>query len=955
MMGGLEAYELRLIRCFLAGSRDVDASHAGDEGTEISSSAEVDNCIDGTGNFEEGIREVVAQIENGFYAKALASKWVSILFGDMSKFDISGGNGKDAAQFFYEFVESRVAGTWTSESGGAATDEEADHRAVLILSLGVAALCAFVQANMTGPTDQKFSCSPLLSVLEGVGAPVGYFEKEWESWARSQLMIDGCDLIGKFDLPQYLILAKLLLVNPAERMVKTQETRRKGPRTSSWWGLRALMMQQRVLAERSASILSLCITFSKETCEKFGTHEAVQQLGWNLRSQEAKSLAAAVHLEVGFMEHLYGHNDAARESFDKAGGACGLEFEITGVLGYRTEYQEEAKAQMVLVTKTVPAEDDAWLDFLDGVEVKHQEAESNVEKCEIHLLPKLVEYKDSTQSENLHGVDKKGLNSIEQAVVLAWCVDVKKSNPEDELRSWQMAPYIEAIDEQQRSPFMVKAWCQLLRIRWETTRTRTRERAFLMMEQLTDDIRRGDLKVSQRMLYAFCVPFPILTALLKEYAEMMVRFGIVGDALRLFEELEMWNSLIDCYCLLGKKAAAADLIRERLKVQPEEPRLWCSLGDVIMDDECYNKAWEFSGYHFARAQRSLARTAYNKHNYTKAIEHWDLALSLNPLYPDGWFALGSSATKAKDLDKAVHAFTRQVQLDPENGESWNNIAAINMQKKRSKEAFVAFREALKLKRNSWQMWENFAQVALDVANFSQAILALEKVLDLSEEKRVDIIAYRRLIEELEVRKGLLVRPGTNSCKPKKDTDENPDAEDEFDSFASLALPLPTVASSSKKSLPAGDIEELSLSESHVGSLASSKETDMLLEKTGKLLSRIVAKGQGGGEVWGLKARWHKIMGDMNMCVEALLKQVRAYQGSKWQSSQENFEKFARVSLQLCEAYLEMALTGSGKRELSAAQMLLRNTIKQAEPFKNTQQFKDLESCLLKVKSLTEAI
>ncbi|BFI27698.1 tetratricopeptide repeat protein 27 [Marchantia polymorpha subsp. ruderalis] len=952
MMGGLEAYELRLIRCFLGGSRNADASHAGDERTEISRFAEADDCIDGTGNFEEGIREVVAFIENGFYAKALASKWVSTLFGDLPKFDISGTNGKDGAKFFYEFVESKVAGTWTSEIDGATTDEGGDHRAVLILSLGVAALCAFVQANMTGPTDQKLSCSPFTSVLEGCGAPLGYFDKEWDSWARSQLMIDGCDLIGKFDLPQYLILAKLLLVNPAERMVKTQESRRNGPKTWSWWGLRALMMQQRVLAERSPSILSLCITFSKEISEKFGTHEAVQQLGWNLRSQEAKNLTAAVHLEVGFMEHLYGHNDAARESFDKAGGACGLEFEITGVLGYRTKYQEEAKAQMVLLKKTVPTEEDTWLDFLDGVEVKHQEPESDVENSEIHLVPKLLESKDSTQSDNLQSVDKKGLNSIEQAVVLAWCVDVKKSNPEDELRSWQMAPYIEAIDEQQRSPFMVKVWCQLLRIRWEATRTRTRERAFLMMEKLTDDMRRGDLKVSQRMLYAFCVPFPILTALLKEYAEMMVRFGIVGDALRLFEELEMWNSLIDCYCLLGKKAAAADLIRERLKVQPEEPRLWCSLGDVIMDDECYNKAWEFSGHHFARAQRSLARTAYHKHNYMKSIEHWDLALSLNPLHPDGWFALGSAATKAKDLDKAIHAFTRQVQLDPENGESWNNIAAINMQKKRSKEAFAAFREALKLKRNSWQMWENFAQVSLDVANFSQAILALEKVLDLSEEKRVDIIAYRRLMKELEIRKGLLVRPKTNSFK---DTDENRDAEDEFDSLSSLGLPSPAVAFSSKENLPEGDTQELSPSESDSGSLVSSKETDMLLEKTGKLLSRIVARGQGGGEVWGLKARWHQIMGDMDMCVEALLKQVRAYQGSKWQSSEENFEKFARVSLQLCEAYLEMALSGSGKRELSAAHMLLRNTIKQAEPFNNTQQFKDLESCLLKVKSLMQAI
>lgn len=33
----------------------------------------------------------------------------------------------------------------------------------------------------------------------------------------------------------------------------------------------------------------------------------------------------------------------------------------------------------------------------------------------------------------------------------------------------------------------------------------------------------------------------------REYAELMVGFGLVGDAMKLFEELELWNNLIDCY------------------------------------------------------------------------------------------------------------------------------------------------------------------------------------------------------------------------------------------------------------------------------------------------------------------------------------------------------------------------------------------------------------------------
>lgn len=35
--------------------------------------------------------------------------------------------------------------------------------------------------------------------------------------------------------------------------------------------------------------------------------------------------------------------------------------------------------------------------------------------------------------------------------------------------------------------------------------------------------------------------------LFREQAELMVSFGLVGEAMRVFEELELWNNLIDCY------------------------------------------------------------------------------------------------------------------------------------------------------------------------------------------------------------------------------------------------------------------------------------------------------------------------------------------------------------------------------------------------------------------------
>ena len=45
---------------------------------------------------------------------------------------------------------------------------------------------------------------------------------------------------------------------------------------------------------------------------------------------------------------------------------------------------------------------------------------------------------------------------------------------------------------------------------------------------------------------------------------------------------------------------AEQLIKRRLEVTPDEPRLWCALGDLTLDDAAYLQAWERSGHRNAR-------------------------------------------------------------------------------------------------------------------------------------------------------------------------------------------------------------------------------------------------------------------------------------------------------------------------------------------------------------------
>ncbi len=66
--------------------------------------------------------------------------------------------------------------------------------------------------------------------------------------------------------------------------------------------------------------------------------------------------------------------------------------------------------------------------------------------------------------------------------------------------------------------------------------------------------------------HAFGVLCPLRAALRKELGEQLLSTGLVGAAMGLFEEEELWDSLIICYRLLQKLPQAQQLVQARLQV-----------------------------------------------------------------------------------------------------------------------------------------------------------------------------------------------------------------------------------------------------------------------------------------------------------------------------------------------------------------------------------------------------
>ncbi|CAL5075675.1 unnamed protein product [Urochloa decumbens] len=839
---------------------------------------------------------VLAAVEAGDYEAALAAAAPQLLPSSAS----SGPPGS-AAEFYADLAAATRAFLLGDGDGGAA-GEGFECRCAVVFSAAVAALLAFTQKNLTGP-PREFPTFPFWtsSLDEGCYSNLGDI---WDAWASDKLASFGSHVHGKFPHLQFIVFAELLLTS----LLSLSDCW-----SVSWWLFRISMFQQNILDELSSSLYDQVQVYKNKMLDHFCELEKVSTY-WDslLCDGEGSYFVSAAFLEAGIAEYKYGRVDASRLHLDSAQKACGLHLSLTGILGFRTIHQVDAKSQMVLVAKTNKSGSDErqtsepTLAQNDNAALKNARSSVPVESdefCDILRTPRLVHEGSNSASENTTGSSANiSLSAMQQAAVLAQCLHVSRRSRSDEMSGWEMAPYIESIDSQGESYFVVRSLCDILRVRWESTRSRTKQRALLMMENLVEDVGKEFPVAAQRVKMVFGVHMPTLPALRKEYGELLISCGIVGEALDIFKDLELWDNLIYCYRLLGKVADAVSLINARLSVTPNDPRLWCSLGDVTNNDDHYKKALEVSNNKSARAMRSLARSAYNRNDFHTSKILWESALSLNSLVPDGWFAYGTAAWKDKDLDKAVDAFSRAVQIDPENGEAWNNIACLHMIRGKSQAAVQAFREAVKFKRNSWEIWENYSKVALDTGNVRLTLEAVKTVLNLSSNKRFNVDILDKVMTLLEEQPPHFVDTHEASDDTNKET----------------------------------------------------RQSNQLLDIIGDILQQIVRSGGSNADVWGLYARWHKTKGNLLACSEASLKQVRSLQGSGLWHDQKKFTKYAQASLQLCKVYMEISSSSGSKRELLIAEMHLKSTLKQSADFSDTEEYKALDNCLEEIKNLIAA-
>lgn len=562
------------------------------------------------------------------------------------------------------------------------------------LIVGVACLHVFVQANWTGP-DLDVKPSDILAFPE----PSSVSDSLLNSKAVSELAYGGEPAYHLAQFAAFLRFAQIIFSAPCAQLNYTP-----------WWRLRVSIIHEQLLDEAvplPSDVLGSLIPLIERT------------------STSDPDLAGRLQLEQGLLEHIFSHDKSAAECFVRAARATGLQYELTGALGKRTKFQENALSQLVLLAESrrrdgdvrerSSADTNASVGPLNGSNFQSGGSEEmTVIKAGLpETLPlnddTLLEQTEFTSSNpsttallrHLDPSSQPPLHPLDQCILLSLCLNVRNTSPSHGLTSEQMSPYVARVISHPRN-WSVHTMALLLRSRLESTRTRTVERSTLQLQALIDQMPTADSELSERLLYFHSIPLPSRWEMERELALRYLSIGVVKSALEIFERLEMWEEVVKCWQSMERRDQAITIVRDLLQGRKEEAdsviskgkdvsaarrttldsareaKLWCLLGDLEPEHAAthYEHAWCLSKETSGRAVRSLGGYYFARGEFARAVPCLLKAVAINPLLSRPWFILGCAYIRMEDWEGARDAFSRCVGIDDEDAESWNNLATV---------------------------------------------------------------------------------------------------------------------------------------------------------------------------------------------------------------------------------------------------------------------------------------
>eukprot|EP01138_Halocafeteria_seosinensis_P003716 gb/GECG01003799.1/.p1 GENE.gb/GECG01003799.1/~~gb/GECG01003799.1/.p1 ORF type:complete len:1221 (+),score=179.33 gb/GECG01003799.1/:1-3663(+) len=533
---------------------------------------------------------------------------------------------------------------------------------------------------------------------------------------------------------------------------------------------------------------------------------------------------------------------------------------------------------------------------------------------------------------------------LDQGIILSLCLDIQNNNPRDGLVRDEMRAYVSRALETPQDwmthsmGLLIKSWLEY-ESHW------TVERGILQMQALVDQhtnrltITQSSQKcidesapANERLAYIYSIAFPSRWELKRDLADRYRKGGVIRSALVLYEELELWNEIIECHVSLERLNRAKKLLRYRLSIHPT-PRLWCLYGHVCNEDEYYLKAWELSGKRYAPAMLALGKRYYNRDEFEDARDALQKGLAISKQSESEWYLLGVVCMCLEDLRGAIDALSHCVQLTPDHADAWANLGSNFLKLEKYPQGLNALSEAVKHNPTNWKMQQNYLKAAMLNRRWSLAINSMHTLLELRwkdphpKNTGIDIDSLGTLVMEV--------------CSDLVSSDSSQTDCDSLD-VNGRGQPESTVVDRSKDPgiLPAPEEINLDDDEEDIDhdfhrvtkpDHGDGKRPRDYVESVAKLLGHITSAISKEPMVWSLYSRFNEVRGKHKEALECKKKQLRALQTAGWERGSNNkIHEVCTTANQLVAALISENTSAA----LMSARMLTKNILSQIDKAQN---------------------
>lgn len=126
----------------------------------------------------------------------------------------------------------------------------------------------------------------------------------------------------------------------------------------------------------------------------------------------------------------------------------------------------------------------------------------------------------------------------------------------------------------------------------------------------------------------------------------------------------------------------------------------------------------------------IANDYYEKGDYEKAIENYNMAILLNPLFSEAYFNRALSYYQLKNYDKSIADYTESAELDPKNPIIFNNKGDAYYRKQDYTSAIKDYDKAVMLNPNYLKAYYNRALSYASLEDYEKAVEDFTRVVQL---------------------------------------------------------------------------------------------------------------------------------------------------------------------------------------------------------------------------------